>query len=87
MIEMDTYLTQIKCDSTIRCYSIYIITILFLFVVAIANAYDVVLTWDPNVESDLAGYKIYGSEGTPGPPHKIRDRLFILDIENFIVYF
>jgi hypothetical protein len=54
---------------------------LFFFVAATANAYDVVLAWDPNAESDLAGYKIYSSEGSPGPPYDLIDTYSLDDID------
>ncbi len=42
---------------SLRCSAI---SVLLLFVgAATATAADVVLAWDPNTESDLAGYKIY----------------------------
>lgn len=54
---------------------------LFFFVAASASAYDVVLAWDPNAESDLAGYKLYGSEGSPGPPYVLFDTYSLNDID------
>jgi hypothetical protein len=42
-----------------------------LFWIPSAYGADVTLGWYPNSESDLAGYKLYGSEGTPGPPYEI----------------
>ena len=45
------------------------------------DSYDVVLAWDPNSESDLAGYKIYGSEGSPGPPYDLIDTYSLDDID------
>ena len=70
-----------KCDSITRSYRFFIITVLFFFVATTANAYDVVLAWDPNAESDLAGYKIYGSEGSPGPPYDLIDTYSLDDID------
>ena len=34
-----------------------------------AHSADVTLAWDPNTESDLAGYKIYYNTGLSGPPY------------------
>ena len=78
---MNTYLMLKKCYSINRSYSFFIITVLFFFVAATANAYDVVIAWDPNAESDLAGYKIYGSEGSPGPPYDLLDTYSLDDID------
>jgi hypothetical protein len=41
-----------------------------LFIVS-ANCYaaDVTLAWDPNQEANLAGYGVYFSQGTDGPPY------------------
>jgi hypothetical protein len=70
-----------KCYSSSRSHSFFIIAVLFFFVAATADAYDVVLGWDPNAESDLAGYKIYGSEGSPGPPYDLIDTYSLDDID------
>ena len=78
---MNTYLLQKKCERIIRRCSFFIITVLFFFVAATANAYDVVLAWDPNAESDLAGYNIYVSEGSPGPPYDLIDTYSLDDID------
>jgi hypothetical protein len=78
---MNTYLMPKKCDSMTRSYSFFIITVLFFFAAATANAYDVVLAWEPNAESDLAGYKIYGSEGSSGPPYDLIDTYSLNDID------
>jgi hypothetical protein len=71
-----------KCYSSSRSHSFFIIAVLFFFVAATANAYDVVLGWDPNAESDLAGYKIYGSKGSPGPPYNLIDTHSLDDIDS-----
>jgi hypothetical protein len=34
-----------------------------------AYGIDINLRWDPNVEPDLSGYKIYYKTGSPGPPY------------------
>jgi hypothetical protein len=61
--------------------AIFIITVLFSCVTVTANAYNVVLAWDQNAESDLAGYKIYGNEGSPGPPYDLIDTYSLDDID------
>ena len=42
---------------------------LFLAIVTAASAKDVTLAWDPNNESNLAGYKLYYKTGTSGAPY------------------
>jgi hypothetical protein len=79
---MNSYLLPKKCYSISRSYSLFIISVLFFFAAATANAYDVVLAWDPNAESDLAGYKIYGSKGSPGPPYNLIDTHSLDDIDS-----
>jgi hypothetical protein len=78
---MNSYLLLKKCYSISRSYSFFIIAVLFFIMAATANAYDVVLAWDPNAESDLAGYKLYGSEGSPGPPYDLIDTYSLDDID------
>ena len=81
---MDTYLMPKKCNRITRSYGFFIITALVFLMVATANAYDVVLAWDPNAESDLGGYKIYRSEGCLGPPYDLIDTysLDVIDPDN-----
>jgi hypothetical protein len=78
---METCLMPKKYDSILRSYNFFIITVLFLIGAAAADADDVVIAWDPNAESDLAGYKIYVSEGFPGPPYDLIDILSLDDID------
>ena len=66
---MDSYLPPKKNYSITRSHSFFVMAILLFFGAATDNAYDVVIAWDPNSEADIAGYKIYGSEGSPGPPY------------------
>ena len=75
------FLLPKKFDSIIRSYNFFIITVLFLIGAATANADDVVIAWEPNAESDLAGYKIYGSEGSPGPPYDLIEIVSLDDID------
>jgi len=79
--KMNSYLLPKKCYSISCSYGFFIIAVLLFFAAATANAYDVVLAWDPNAESDLAGYKIYGSEGSPGPPYDLIDTHSLDDID------
>ena len=78
---MNSYLLPKKYYSISRSYSFFVIAVSFFFVAATANAYDVIIAWDPNAESDLAGYKIYGSEGSPGPPYDLLDTYSLYDID------
>jgi hypothetical protein len=48
---------------------------LILVISSSANAKDVTLAWDPNSESDLAGYKLYYKMGTSGAPYDGVDSL------------
>ena len=70
-----------KYYSISRRYSFFVIAVSFFFVAATANAYYVIISWDPNAESDLAGYNIYGSEGSPGPPYDLLDTYSLDDID------
>ena len=45
-----------------------IITILLLALAVCAHAADVTLTWDPNTEADLAGYRLYQKADSATPP-------------------
>lgn len=45
-----------------------IVTILLLTIAVCAYAADVTLTWDPNTESDLAGYRLYQKADSATPP-------------------
>ena len=78
---MNPHLMPKKCNGLTRSYSFFVITISFFIVAATANAYDAVLAWDPNAESDLAGYKIYSGEGSPGPPYDLIDTYSLDDID------
>jgi hypothetical protein len=50
-------------------------TIAFLTVSFLASsagnslAWDVIIAWDPNHETDLAGYAVYYAQNSPGPPY------------------
>jgi hypothetical protein len=78
---MNIYSIPKKRNSLVPIFSFFIITVLFFFVAAKTNAYDVVIAWDPNAESDLAGYTIYGSEGSPGPPYDLIDTYSLDDLD------
>lgn len=42
--------------------------LLLVFTAGLAVAGNYGLTWEPNQETDLAGYKIHYNQGRPGPP-------------------
>ena len=44
-----------------------VLTISILFFVTPCFAFDLTLTWNPNPETDLAGYKVYRSSVAGGP--------------------
>ena len=46
-----------------RCLSLLLVILLFFLFVTPANAYDVVIAWDPNYEENLAGYVLYVDDG------------------------
>ena len=59
-------------------------TIIFLFILFLpinTFAETVILTWDPNDEPDLAGYSVYGSIESPGPPYSYIDSFSLNEID------
>lgn len=58
------------CFSLSRIGICHTLTFL-LFVGHTALAADVTLAWDPNSETDLAGYGIYFRKSTSGPPYDL----------------
>ncbi len=46
-----------------KCLCLFWATFLFCLFVMTANAYDVILAWDPNDDADLAGYVLYVDDG------------------------
>jgi len=51
---------------------LFLVLALLLFA-APAMAMDVTLAWDPNSETDLAGYRVYQGTGAGGPYTKVAD--------------
>jgi hypothetical protein len=49
--------------SLYNCLSLPFVILLLLLSATPANAYDVVIAWDPNGEQDLAGYVLYVDDG------------------------
>lgn len=61
-------------DANILPYSKGFALVLLGFLLLFENpaaAADVTLAWNPNVESDLAGYGIYLRRGADGPPYDL----------------
>lgn len=58
-----------------------VIAIFFLLSAAISLAETVKLVWDANVETDLAGYKVYSSRVDGGPYALVRDVGNVLGLE------
>jgi hypothetical protein len=49
--------------SLYNCLNLPFVILLLLLSATPANAYDVVIAWDPNGEQDLAGYVLYVDDG------------------------
>lgn len=45
-------------------------------------AAEVILLWDANDEGDLAGYAVYQSSDTPGPPYDLIDDISLAELSN-----
>lgn len=44
------------------------------------GAKELILTWNANKESDLAGYAVYQRRDFPGPPYELIDDLLLTDL-------
>ena len=53
-----------------RCHAILVFLAAFILLPQIALGAQIRITWDPNTEPDLAGYKVYYgiTSGIDGPP-------------------
>ena len=61
---------------------LFLVTAMLLFLlVPPADAYDVVIGWDPNTETDLAGYVLYVDDGTSSLPYVYVDTYPLEDID------
>lgn len=56
---------RVWSDARVQCFLVFLV----LSFACPAYGIDITLMWDPNVEPDLAGYKIYYKTGSPGPPY------------------
>ena len=64
------------------CLAITAVLALFVLLPNLIQAGDVTLAWDPNYESKLAGYGIYSSRGTSGPPYHLVAFVDLSEIDN-----
>jgi hypothetical protein len=60
---MRPYLKLKKYNRYPHYLTLFVTMMLLLFVAPSVSAYDVVLGWDSNMESDLAGYVLYVDDG------------------------
>jgi hypothetical protein len=71
-----------------------------LLFASVSAAYELTLAWDANTELDLAGYVLYGKEGSPDPPYAYIDtypltvladpldpKCEVTDLQEDVVYF
>ncbi|MBW2195117.1 MAG: fibronectin type III domain-containing protein [Deltaproteobacteria bacterium] len=56
---------KVWSDARVQCF----LVVLVLSFACPAYGIDISLRWDPSVEPDLAGYKIYYKTGSSGPPY------------------
>jgi len=52
---------------------LFLVLALLILLPVSASAMDVTLAWDPNSETDLAGYRIYQGTAAGGPYTKVAD--------------
>jgi hypothetical protein len=52
--------------SSVRVVCLLVVLLCFAYP---ADGIDITLAWEPNVETDLSGYKVYYKTGSPGPPY------------------
>ena len=65
------------------CFSLVVMTgVLFQIRVSIMSAAEINLAWDSNSETDIQGYGVYKSTGSPGPPYELIDFLAVIDLED-----
>jgi hypothetical protein len=57
--------SRVWLNARMECFLI----LLILCFASPAYGIDINLRWDPNVEPDLSGYRIYYKTGSPGPPY------------------
>ena len=67
--------------SLYSCLSLPFVILLLFLSATPANAYDVVIAWDPNGEQDLAGYVLYVDDGTSEILYEYVDTYPLEDID------
>lgn len=55
---------------------------LFSVFIPIGIAAEVTLLWDANGEADLAGYSLYQSTDSSGPPYELVEKLFLDEVSD-----
>jgi hypothetical protein len=50
--------------------------------ISIGIAAEITLLWDANDEDDLAGYAVYQSTDSPGPPYDLVDKLLLDELSD-----
>jgi len=92
--------SSIKNGLNILLYCLGYLAAMYSLFPAAASADQIILAWDANTEPDLAGYVVYGKQGSPCPPYDyidtypeedLDDPLFptivITGLDNNIVYY
>jgi hypothetical protein len=64
-----SYINASKTHFSSFCIKFILLAFAFFSLVTPANAINITLQWDPNSESDLAGYKVYYKTGSSGEPY------------------
>ena len=63
-------------------FTLLVFVALFCFMPVVSSfAADITLAWDANTESNLAGYKLYYTTISPGPPYEV-----VKDVGNVLEY-
>ena len=69
MKKQSNLLSQFLHCSFLGLFSFVASTLILTFSATFAHSAEVTLTWDPNTEPDIAGYKIYYETESSGPPY------------------
>lgn len=68
-------LPEIKFRCVKRYASVFLLFVLCICPLPVANAATVTLAWNSNAEPDLEGYVVYWNEGYSGPPYEYSEKL------------
>ena len=85
MKKQNNLLTQFLHYSFLGLFSFVASTLILTFSVTFAHSAEVTLSWDPNTEPDVAGYKIYYKTESSGPPYNgtgLTEGKSPIDVEN-----